>query len=89
MRDRLHPPSCATSRSTWVRDVRRMGSCALDLCHVAEGSADDYVEEGPHLWDHAAGSLVAQQAGARFALLPDGRLGRLRDAAHGVWVPAS
>ncbi len=52
-----------------VRDVRRMGSCALDLCHVAEGSADGYVEEGPHLWDHAAGSLVATEAGARFALL--------------------
>jgi myo-inositol-1(or 4)-monophosphatase len=57
-----------------VRDVRRMGSCALDLCHVAEGSADGYVEEGPNLWDHAAGSLVATEAGARFALLP-GTLG--------------
>ena len=57
-----------------VRDVRRMGSCALDLCHVAEGSADGYVEEGPNPWDHAAGSLVAQEAGARFALLP-GTLG--------------
>ena len=52
-----------------VRDVRRMGSCALDLCHVAEGSADGYVEEGPNLWDHAAGSLVATEAGARFGLL--------------------
>ncbi len=57
-----------------VRDVRRMGSCALDLCHVAEGSADGYVEEGPNLWDHAAGSLVATEAGARFGLLP-GTLG--------------
>ena len=57
-----------------VRDVRRMGSCALDLCHVAEGSADGYVEEGPNLWDHAAGSLVATEAGARFARLP-GTLG--------------
>ena len=53
-----------------VRDVRRMGSCALDLCHVAEGRADGYVEEGPNLWDHAAGSLVATEAGARFGLLP-------------------
>lgn len=53
-----------------VRDVRRMGSCALDLCHVAEGIADGYVEEGPRPWDWSAGSLVATEAGARFALLP-------------------
>ena len=53
-----------------VRDIRRMGSCALDLCHVAEGSADGYVEEGPNAWDWSAGSLVATEAGARFALLP-------------------
>lgn len=47
-----------------VRDIRRMGSCALDLCAVAEGSADAYVEEGVAIWDHAAGALVAQEAGA-------------------------
>ena len=53
-----------------VRDIRRMGSCALDLCHVAEGSADGYVEEGPQPWDWSAGSLIATEAGARFGLLP-------------------
>ena len=53
-----------------VRDIRRMGSCALDLCHVAEGSADGYVEEGPQPWDWSAGSLVASEAGARVELLP-------------------
>ena len=47
-----------------VRDVRRLGSCALDLCHVAEGLLDGYVEEGVNLWDHAAGALVARAAGA-------------------------
>lgn len=47
-----------------VRDIRRMGSCALDLCAVAEGAADAYVEEGVAIWDHAAGALVAQEAGA-------------------------
>jgi myo-inositol-1(or 4)-monophosphatase len=47
-----------------VRDVRRLGSCALDLCHVAEGLLDAYVEEGVQLWDHAAGALVARAAGA-------------------------
>ncbi|WP_182526451.1 inositol monophosphatase family protein [Nocardioides dongkuii] len=53
-----------------VRDVRRLGSCALDLCHVAEGSLDAYVEEGVNLWDHAAGGLIARAAGARTELLP-------------------
>ncbi len=48
-----------------VRDVRRMGSCALDLCFVAEGGLDGYVEEGTHLWDHAAGALIARAAGAQ------------------------
>ncbi len=51
-----------------VRDIRRQGSCALDLCHVAEGQADAYVEEGVSEWDHAAGSLVATEAGAVFEL---------------------
>ncbi len=47
-----------------VRDIRRLGSCALDLCHVGEGLLDAYVEEGVNLWDHAAGGLVARAAGA-------------------------
>lgn len=48
-----------------VRDVRRLGSCALDLCLVADGRMDGYVEEGVHLWDHAAAGLIARIAGAR------------------------
>jgi myo-inositol-1(or 4)-monophosphatase len=48
-----------------IRDLRRTGSCALDLCRVAEGALDGYVEEGVHLWDHAAGGLIARLAGAR------------------------
>jgi myo-inositol-1(or 4)-monophosphatase len=51
-----------------IRDIRRQGSCALDLCHVAEGAADGYVEEGVNLWDHAAGALIAREAGARTQL---------------------
>lgn len=47
-----------------VRDIRRQGSCALDLCAVASGQSDAYVEEGPHIWDYAAGGLVATEAGA-------------------------
>jgi myo-inositol-1(or 4)-monophosphatase len=52
-----------------IRDIRRLGSCALDLCGVAEGTVDAYVEEGVNLWDHAAGSLVAEAAGARWEVL--------------------
>jgi myo-inositol-1(or 4)-monophosphatase len=46
-----------------VRDLRRQGSCALDLCGVASGLLDAYVEEGPHIWDHAAAGLVVLEAG--------------------------
>ncbi len=53
-----------------IRDIRRQGSCALDLCHVAEGTLDGYVEEGVNPWDHAAGGLIARAAGARTELLP-------------------
>lgn len=53
-----------------VRDIRRMGSCALDICAVAEGSVDAYVETGPALWDYAAASLIADEAGAQFGTVP-------------------
>ena len=59
-------PACCPQ----VRDIRRLGSCALDLCHLAEGSADAYVEEGVNLWDYAAGAFIAAQAGARWELHP-------------------
>ncbi|HET7900700.1 MAG TPA: inositol monophosphatase family protein [Candidatus Nanopelagicales bacterium] len=48
-----------------VRDVRRLGACSIDLCHVAAGRVDAYYERGPQAWDLAAGGLVAQEAGAR------------------------
>jgi myo-inositol-1(or 4)-monophosphatase len=51
-----------------IRDVRRLGSCALDLCAVADGQFDGYVEEGVNLWDHAAAGLIARAAGARTEL---------------------
>jgi len=47
-----------------VRDLRRIGSAALDLCCVADGRFDAYVEEALHPWDMAAGGLVATEAGA-------------------------
>jgi myo-inositol-1(or 4)-monophosphatase len=47
-----------------VRDIRRVGSCALDLCMVAAGRLDAYFESGVHVWDWAAAALVAEEAGA-------------------------
>lgn len=47
-----------------VRDLRRMGSAAIDLCWVAAGLTDAYVESGLHPWDVAAGALIAREAGA-------------------------
>ena len=48
-----------------VRDVRRFGSAALDLCFVASGRLDAYFEEHLNSWDLAAGVLIAAEAGAR------------------------
>jgi myo-inositol-1(or 4)-monophosphatase len=48
-----------------VRDVRRIGSAALDLCMVAAGRLDAYYEHGLQAWDRAAGALIAAEAGAR------------------------
>jgi myo-inositol-1(or 4)-monophosphatase len=53
-----------------VRDMRRMGSCALDLCMVAAGRLDAYYEDGVNVWDWAAGALIAAEAGARLQLPP-------------------
>jgi myo-inositol-1(or 4)-monophosphatase len=50
-----------------VRDIRRGGSAAVDLCSVASGSVDAYYERGVNLWDIAAGSLIAAEAGAEVA----------------------
>lgn len=63
-----------------VRDIRRMGAAAIDLCRVAEGSVDAYFEHGINPWDFAAGMIIAQEAGAVVAspgwqaLSADGRL---------------
>lgn len=48
-----------------VRDIRRSGSCAVDLCNVAAGRTDAYYERGTNYWDFAAAGLVATEAGAR------------------------
>jgi len=54
-----------------VRDIRRIGAASLDLCSVAAGRLDAYFERGLNPWDHAAGALIAQEAGARVGGLGD------------------
>ncbi|KUI20041.1 inositol monophosphatase family protein [Mycobacterium sp. GA-2829] len=71
-----------------VRDVRRIGSCALDLCMVAAGQLDAYYEDGVNVWDWGAGALVAAEAGAVMSLPPTagavGGAGLVVAAAPGI-----
>ena len=50
-----------------VRDVRRGGAAAVDLCWVARGRVDAFYERGLAPWDLAAGALIAAESGARVA----------------------
>ncbi|MFF1571151.1 inositol monophosphatase family protein [Leifsonia sp. NPDC058292] len=52
-----------------VRDIRRIGAASLDLCSVAAGRLDAYYERGLNPWDHAAGALIAREAGAQVGAL--------------------
>ncbi len=48
-----------------IRDIRRFGSAALDLCALATGRVDAYYEVGLNVWDYAAGWLLVHEAGGR------------------------
>jgi fructose-1,6-bisphosphatase/inositol monophosphatase family enzyme len=58
-----------------VRDVRRAGAAALDLCFVAAGRLDGYYERGLNPWDWAAGVLIVREAGGEVVPLEGGRPG--------------
>jgi myo-inositol-1(or 4)-monophosphatase len=62
---RAHQGAVLAGLITRVRDIRRFGAAALDLCMAAEGMVDAYFEKGLNPWDHAAGGLVAAEAGLR------------------------
>jgi myo-inositol-1(or 4)-monophosphatase len=47
-----------------IRDLRRAGAAALDLCWLAAGRVDGYYERGLGAWDWAAARIVAEEAGA-------------------------
>ena len=53
-----------------VRDIRRVGSCAVDLCWVAAGRLDAFFERGPNVWDYSAGGLLCEEAGAWIEVRP-------------------
>lgn len=55
-----------------VRDIRRMGAAAIDLCSVALGRVDAFYERGLAHWDRAAGALIAAEAGCRVGDLRGG-----------------
>ncbi len=62
-----------------VRDIRRGGSAALDLCRVAAGQVDAFYELYLNPWDYAAGRVIALEAGAEVLLLDP----RQQTAANG------
>ncbi|MDQ0793470.1 inositol monophosphatase family protein [Streptomyces sp. B1I3] len=86
---RTHQAAVAQRLIPQLRDIRRGGSAAIDLCDVAAGRLDGYYERGLHPWDLAAGDLIAREAGA----LTGGRPGLPADgdltvaATPGVFEP--
>jgi myo-inositol-1(or 4)-monophosphatase len=85
-----------------VRDIRRVGAAALDLCWTACGRYDAFYERGIHAWDIAAGSLIASRAGltveelaptdaepAGVIAAPERLIGELRELVVGHWCPDS
>src|SRR5699024_2816022 len=52
-----------------IADIRRVGAAALDLCSVACGRLDGFWEVGLNPWDHAAGALIATEAGAMVRII--------------------
>lgn len=61
------------------RSLRRLGSCALNLCYVAAGRLDGYWARSVHAWDVAAGALIVEEAG--------GVIGPLEGARLDLWNP--
>ena len=81
-----------------VRDVRRAGAAAIDLCFVAEGILDAYYESGINAWDQAAGQVIATEAGALMSGMPGLPAGKtmavastpkIHEALRGCLFPAA
>jgi len=72
-----------------IRDIRRAGSAALDLCAVARGAVDAYYESGLNPWDLAAGWIIATEAGALVTGLDGMGPGEAATVAAGPGIHAS
>ncbi|MEO6143963.1 MAG: inositol monophosphatase family protein [Dermatophilaceae bacterium] len=72
-----------------IRDIRRAGSAALDLCAVACGTVDAYYESGLNPWDLAAGWIIATEAGALVTGLRDAAPGQAAVVAAGPGIHAA
>ena len=60
-----------------AQKTRVLGAAAVDICYVACGRVDAYVDAGICLWDYAAAEIITQRAGGRagqIGVLPDGRV---------------
>jgi myo-inositol-1(or 4)-monophosphatase len=85
---RVHQARVVAALLPRVRDIRRLGVASLDLCFAAEGRVDGYYEKGLNLWDHAAGGLIATEAGLRVSGLAGAAPGPnlLLAAPAGIWA---
>jgi myo-inositol-1(or 4)-monophosphatase len=72
-----------------IRDIRRAGSAALDLCAVACGTVDAYYESGLNPWELAAGWIIATEAGALVTGLSERPPGEAAVVAAGPGIHAS
>ncbi|MEU7058834.1 inositol monophosphatase family protein [Streptomyces sp. NPDC046197] len=86
---RTHQAEVARRLIPRLRDIRRSGSAAVDLCDVAAGRIDGYYERGLNAWDFAAGDLIAREAGALTGGRPGHRPSRELTiaASPGVFEP--
>ncbi|WP_275001328.1 inositol monophosphatase family protein [Promicromonospora iranensis] len=78
---RAHQAQVLTQVLPKIRDIRRLGSAAIDLCLLADGSIDLYYERGLNPWDMAAGAVVATEAGAVVTGLRGGPAGQAMTVA--------
>ncbi len=71
-----------------VRDIRRNGAAAVDLCNVASGSVDGYFERSLNPWDIAAGELIVREAGGVVSNLSGGNASHEMTIAGGPAIHA-
>jgi myo-inositol-1(or 4)-monophosphatase len=73
---RRHQAEVVAHLMPHIRDIRRLGAAAVDLCAVACGRVDAQFEQGLEPWDYAAGVLIAAEAGVTVGNLDGGPPGR-------------